>query len=214
MAKKTRPVKPKEEEEFIALDELFIALSKQVNKVPVGKGKAAIIQWGIIAFILIAASSVLFYLKVVGTWVPALIGAPAGVILFLIGLGVVKRTTVGEWSIFQMRENYSFKQRLRRIAFWFATYALVFIPFGTYIPYGLGGSILILLVMSALTTARRTPEEILMAKQGIPDPRDLAEIDDKDDYTEEEDVEPTGSPDEADTLYYDKQRGGFGGKLK
>lgn len=214
MAKNTRSVKAKEEEEFVALDELFLALSKRIEKVPVGKGQAVGIRWGIIAFLLIVASSVLFYLNIAGTWVPALVGAPAGVILYIIGLGVVKRTTVGEWSIFRMRENYSFKQRVRRIVFWFAAYALLFIPFGSFIPYGLGGSILISLVMAALATGRRTPEEIELAKKGIPDPRDLAEVEDKDDYVDEEDSEQPAPPAEADTLYYDKQRGGFGGKLK
>lgn len=220
MAKKPRRLKKKEEVEFVALDELFLSLSKRLDKIPVGQGKSAAIKWGIIAGLLVAASSVLFYLDSaqvlpwIGTWIPALIGAPAGVILYLIGLGLVTRTNIGKWGVFQMREDYSFKQRLKRIAVWFALYALIFIPLGRFIPYGLGGVILITLVMIALTAVRRTPQEMLWAKQGVPDPRDLADDDEKDDYVEEEESTSQEPSSEADKIYYDEQRGGFGGKLK
>lgn len=209
MAKKTRRSK-KEEEEFVALDELFAALSRKIDAIPVGKGKNAAITWGVISLLLIAVSSVLFHFNWVGTWVPALIGAPAGVLLYMIGLGVVKRTQLGEMDMFQMRDAHSFKQRLRRIALWFAIYAITFIPLGRYIPYGLGGAILVLLVMVSLTVGRRTQEELVWAKKGTPDPRDLidAEEDAYEDAATEEDTV------EADKIYYDEQRGGFGGKLK
>lgn len=219
MAKKRR-LKNKKEEEFVALDELFLSLSRRLDKIPVGKGRSTAIKWGTLAVLLIAASSVLFWLGSngtlpwVGSWIPALIGSPSGVILYVIGLGVVKRTNIGQWDIFHMREDYSFKQRLKRITIWFAVYALVFIPSGRYIPYGLGGAILITLVLTALTTGRRTPEEILLAKQGLPDPRDLADMDGLDDYADEDDITPQDTGEEADTVYYDEQRGGFGGKLK
>lgn len=220
MAKKKRRLKNKEEEEFVALDELFLALSRRLDKVPVGRGKSSAIRWGSVAVLLIAVSSVLFYLGAngtlpwVGSWIPAIIGSPAGLILYVIGLGVVKRTDAGQWDVFQMREDYSFKQRLKRITLWFAIYAIIFIPFGKYIPYGLGGAMLITLVMIALTAGRRTAEEMLLAKQGLPDPRDLEDIDDLDDYANEEEPLSSDVSEEADTVYYDEQRGGFGGKLK
>jgi hypothetical protein len=129
-------------------------------------------------------------------------------------LGVVQRTELGEHEIFQMREKYSFNQRLKRIAVWFAIFALVFIPLGRYIPYGLGGAFLIVLVMTSLTIARRTPQELLWAKEGVPDPRDLEAADARDDYAEEADQPDTNRQVEADKIYYDEQRGGFGGKLK
>lgn len=220
MAKKKRRLKSKEEEDFVALDELFLALSRRLDKIPAGKGKSSAIKWGSLAVLLIAISSVLFYLGAngilpwVGPWIPAIIGSPAGVILYVIGLGVVKRTDIGRWDVFQMREDYSFKQRLKRIVLWFAAYALVFIPLGKYIPYGLGGAMLITLVMVAVTVGRRTPEEMALAKQGLPDPRDLADVDDLDDYADEDDSPAHEVTQEADTVYYDEQRGGFGGKLK
>lgn len=218
MAKKKRRIK--KEEEFVALDELLLSLSKRLDKIPVGHGKSTAIKWAIIAVVLITASSVMFYLGTNGTlpwmgsWIPALIGSPAGIILYVIGLGVVQRTKIGQWDVFRMREIYSFKQRLKRIAVWFGVYALVFIPSGRYIPYGVGGAILITLVMSALTTGRRTPEEMLLAKQGLPDPRDLEALDDLDDYADEDELPTQDNEAEADTIYYDEQRGGFGGKLK
>lgn len=220
MAKKPRRPKDKKESEFVALDELFLSLSKRLDKIPEGKGKSASIKWGIVAAILITASSVLFYLGGVGvlpwigTWIPAIVGSPAGVILYLIGLGIVRRTDIGQWKLFQMREDFSFKQRMKKIVIGFALYALVFIPLGRYIPYGLGGAILITLVMSALTVARRTPEETLLAKQGLPDPRDLVDEDEMDDYTEDPEQPAPETTAEADKIYYDEQRGGFGGKLK
>lgn len=215
MAKKNRRLKTKEEEEFNPLDELFSALSRRLDKVPVGKGKQTAIVWGVVAVLLIAASSVMFHFNWLGTWVPALIGAPAGLILYLIGSGLIRRTKIGEWEIFHMRKNYSFRQRMRRIVGWFVVYALVFIPLGRFIPYGVGGAILIVLFMSALETGRRTPQELAWAKEGIPDPRDLEEVDEKDEYADDADNSPV-QPEEpqADTLYYDEQRGGFGGKLK
>lgn len=213
MSKKTRRLKKKDEVEFAALDELYLTLAKRIDKVPVGKGKSTAITWAIIAVVLITLASVLFHFKWVGTWLPALIGTPAGVILYMIGWGVVRRTSVGEWEVFQMRENYSFKNRLKKVAFWFALYALIFVPLGQYVPYGLGGALLIILVLSAVAVARRTPQEMLWAKQGVPDPRDLEDAEDNDDYAEAEEVvqEPSA---EADKIYYDEQRGGFGGKLK
>jgi len=219
MANKKRRLKNKQEEDFSALDEMFLTIVKRIDKVPVGEGKRTAIKWGIIASLLIAISSVLFYLNSinmlpVGTWIPAIIGAPAGVLLYMIGFGIMKRTSVGEWGVFQMREELSYKNRLKRIGIWFAGYALIFVPFGKYIPYGIGGAFLIVLVMTALATARRTSQEILWAKQGVPDPRDLEELDEKDDYTEQAELPIQESTTEADKIYYDEQRGGFGGKLK
>lgn len=213
MAKKPRRFKNKEEEEFVALDELFLTLSKKLDKVPAGQGKSAAIKWGIVALVLIVASSVLFHFKWLGTWVPAIIGSPAGLILYMIGLGLVTRTELGQNSVFQMREELSFKQRLKKVGVGLAVYALIFIPLGRFIPYGLGGALLIFLVMTALTVLRRTPQELLWAKQGVPDPRDLAALEEADEYAGQEDT-ASEEETEADKIYYDEQRGGFGGKLK
>lgn len=217
MAKKKRRLKTKEEEEFLVLDELFTTLSNRIDKIPVGKGKKAVITWSIVAVILMAASSVLFHFNWVGTWIPAIIGAPAGLILYLMGLGLVKRTQMGEWSLFNLRETRSFKNRLKLIAIWFAVYVVVFIAVSQFIsvPYGVGGAVLITLFMTSLAVARRTSYELELAKQGLPDPRDLQDLEDQDDYAEEveETIIEKDQPD-ADKIYYDEQRGGFGGKLK
>lgn len=217
MAKNKRKLKSEQKEEFLVIDELLVALTKQIDKVPVGKGKSSAITWGIVAVILMAASSILFHFNWVGTWIPAIIGAPAGLILFMIGLGCVQRTSIKEWSIFNLREEYSSKRRLKMVVIWFAVYAIVSILVNQFIlvPYGLGGAVLITLFMTSITFARRTSYELELAKQGLPDPRDLQDLDDQDDYSEdEEDKAQTKEESEADKIYYDEQRGGFGGKLK
>lgn len=215
MMKKARRLKKeadKEQEEFNVLDELFLSLSKRLDKVPVGEGKKAVIKWSVIGVLLIVASSVLFHFAQLGTWIPAIVGAPAGLIFYLIGLGLVTRTTLSEWEIFHMRENYSFKQRMKRLGVGALVYALTFIPLGKYIPYGLGGTLVIVLALVALTVARKTPQELIWAKQGVPDPRDLEDEDDEDNYAEQDEgVQDTTT--DADTIYYDNNRGGFGGKL-
>ena len=214
MAKNTRHP-TKKGPEFNPLDELYTTLVKRIDRVPEGQGKSTAVKWGVVAAILIATSSVLFAFGWLGTWVPAIIGAPAGVILFVIGLGLVRRTRLGEWNIFEMRETYSFKQRMKRVLIWFVVYAVLFVPIGRYVPYGLGGAVLIILLLTALAVARRTPQELEWAKHGLPDPRDLAASDDDDDYAEEPEAEAgDGAAEEADKIYYDEQRGGFGGKLK
>lgn len=206
--------KQKKEAEPIPFDELFVNYRAKVDGFTSSKAKNLTILGIIVAGVLIAASSVLYSLEILNSWIPALIGAPAGVLLFLIGLGVIYRTKVGEWNIFSMRERLSFRQRVRRILIWLGVYAVVFIPLGSYIPYGVGGAILISLALTCLAVARRSPQEIEWAKNGFPDPRDIAEAEEKDEYVQptegalEETIES-----EADTVYYDEQRGGIGGKL-
>lgn len=214
MLKERNPImaKQKKPAEDIPLDELFVSYRTRILNLPAGKAKSYVVGGSILSGVLIVASSLLYYFDLLGSWIPALIGSPAGVILFLLGLGVIYRTKVGTWGVWELRQNLSFKQRVRRILLVFGLYLLVFIPFGNFVPYGLGGAILITLCLSSLAFGRRTPEEMLLAQQGIPDPRDILEREPADEYAEEPDyTEPTP---EADTINYDDdRRGGVGGKL-
>jgi len=169
-----------------------------------GKAKTLAYGWGAVSLALVTVSSVLYYMQVVGSWVPALIGSPAGVALFLIGYGLVARTRASEWKLFRWRERYSFRQRLKRVGGLFLVCALIFIPLGGYIPYGIGGSILIMLMLTAIATLRRTQQEMELSLQGLPDPRDLNE--ETDDYAE---PETTGT----DTVIYDENDGTISGRL-
>lgn len=194
--------KQKEPEQPILLDELVVSYRERVLKMDSGKVKTFTIGGISLSVVLIVLSSVLYYMNFLGSWVPALVGSPAGVILFLIGLGSVYRTRIGEWGIWNFRTKFSYAQRVRRVLIWFVVYAVVFIPFGSFIPYGLGGAILICLALTAVVAARRSPEEYNLAVQGLPDPRDVAAAEAADDYAEE--------PVVADTT---EDNGTVGGKL-
>lgn len=194
--------KQKEPEQPILLDELVVSYRERVLKMDSGKVKTFAIGGIALSVVLIVLSSVLYYMNFLGSWVPALVGSPAGVILFLMGLGSVYRTRIGEWGIWNFRTKFSYAQRVRRVLIWFVVYAVVFIPFGSFIPYGLGGAILICLALTAVVAARRSPEEYNLAVQGLPDPRDVAAAEAADDYAEE--------PVVADTT---EDNGTVGGKL-
>lgn len=187
--------KQKEPEQPILLDELVVSYRERVLQMESGKAKTFAYGGIALSVVLISISSALYYFHILGSWVPALIGSPAGILLFLIGLGSLYRTKIGSWGIWRFREKYSYSQRVRRILIWFAIYALIFIPFGPFIPYGVGGAVLICLTLTAVVTARRSPEEYQLAVQGLPDPRDVAAAEAADEYAEQPTVADTSEDD-------------------
>jgi hypothetical protein len=202
--------KQKKQAETVPLNDVIEPFRQRVIGMSSQKVKTYTIIGLVVSAVLITGASLLYAMNILGSWVPATIGSPAGVILFLLALGFVYRNEEKEWSLFQMRERLSFRQRIRRIFIWLAIYAVIFIPFGRYIPYGLGGAILISLVMTCIVFCRRTPTELALAQQGLPDPRDISEEEALDEYANATTEEETS---EADNVYYDEQRGGVGGKL-
>jgi hypothetical protein len=202
--------KQKKQAETVPLNDVIEPFRQRVIGMSSQKVKTYTIIGLVVSAVLITGASLLYAMNILGSWVPATIGSPAGVILFLLALGFVYRNEEKEWSLFQMRERLSFRQRIRRIFIWLAIYAVIFIPFGRYIPYGLGGAILISLVMACIVFCRRTPTELALAQQGLPDPRDISEEEALDEYANATTEEETS---EADNVYYDEQRGGVGGKL-
>jgi len=163
-------------EQTVSSDELFERFRNFVNGLSSSAWKARAVGAGVISVLLIAASSFLFVFTG-NQWIATAVGSPAGFLIFLLGLGIVYRSG-SEWGITKIRENRSFRSRLKIVATLFIIFALVFIPLGNYIPYGLGGTILIVITLSALTIARRTPYELALVAQGVPDPRDLGDADD------------------------------------
>ena len=205
--------KQKEAEQQLPLEELYVSFRDRVTNMAHSKAVTLSVIGLVVSSLLITASSILYHYGIMGSWLPALIGTPAGIILFLLGLGLVYRNpNINNWTVFQMREDLSFRQRGKRVIIWVVAYLVLFIPLGSFIPYGLGGSLIICLALTAVTTMRRTEEEFQLAQQGIPDPRDLAAAAEKDEYAE---VPLTDSEDlEADNLYYDDESGSVGGKLR
>lgn len=204
--------KQKKPAENIPLDELFVSFEGKVTALSSGKAKTFLYTGLVLSVILSASSSLLFSFNLLGSWVPALIGAPAGVILFLLGLGLIYRTKIKEWAFFQIRESLSFRQRVRRVLICFVLYVLVSFPLSGFIPYGIGGSLLICLTLGSLAFGRRTPEELKLAEAGLPDPRDISEDEERDDYATPAEVSLAAEKNTEADILYDK-RGGVGGKL-
>lgn len=166
--------KPKtQSEEPYNPNELFERYEDYVTQLTSAQWKRNVIVGLIVSAVLITAASLPF--TFISTWVYAIVGSPAGIILFLLGLGAVYRTSMKDWGLFQLRETRSFRNRVRIFSILGVLFLAIFIPTGHYVPYGVGGSILIILVLSAITSLRRTDIEREYVKQGIPDPRDILE---------------------------------------
>lgn len=188
----------KQSEEPISLDEMFSRFRLYATTLTSSQWKARVTIASIISVLTIAASSVLYYFDV-SQWICAFVGFPAGILLFFIGLGLIYRN----WSdapFFQNRYNRSFRSRLKIIIFAAAIFAAILIPSGTYIPYGIGGTLLIIFILSSVTFARRTEQEVQLMKEGLPDPRDLSDDTDEDEMPEvvpttvSTDTNPDNSP--------------------
>lgn len=135
----------------------------------------------IIAVLLIGVSSALHYLDIIGTWIPSFLGAPAGIIIALLILcWSYRKNEDGLFSDF--RESRTFKQRVRFVAVVMVVLIAIIIPLGQYIPFGIGGTIMILATLLAIVALYRTPYEKNLAVKGLPDPRDLQEEEERDEY--------------------------------
>lgn len=131
----------------------------------------------VIGLIIVLALSVLASFPFIDAiwykYVQTIIGFPAGVILFVILLGFKENTRMGQWKMFEYKANHSAIQRIRGMLIVVAVIILLLIFVGAYIPYGVGGTLIVAAALTIYNVLRRTPEEIAMAKQGIVDPRDI-----------------------------------------
>lgn len=131
----------------------------------------------ILGTILVVALSTVASLPLINAswyvYVQTLIGFPAGIILFLMLLGLKENTKMGEWKMFEYKANKSALQRIRGMLIAVALIALILIFAGQYIPYGVGGTLIVAGALTIYNILRRTPEEIALAKKGITDPRDM-----------------------------------------
>jgi Na+/proline symporter len=128
-------------------------------------------RWGIFlvgSIALIIASSIM---PVGGDYVKALIALPAAAFLFAIFLGVSHWRHV-ETGTPTLKMKYSARRR-RKIALVSVIVTLIFIlSLSQYIPYALGGTILLTVLFILYDLIRVTPEEVVLDEAGIPDPRD------------------------------------------
>lgn len=146
-----------------------------VIAMPSKKRKSNLILGSIIVIVLTVLASIKFVPASWYIWVQTIIGLPAGIIFFGILVGLSKTTRVGEWSIFQFKANNSAAQRIKKLLIVIAIIVIFFILIGPILAnyYGVGGTLMTAIFLTVYNVLRRTPEEIALAKQGIPDPRDI-----------------------------------------
>lgn len=133
---------------------------------------ARIRQWAIYGSAAVALVVVASFVPFGGQWLSALIALPAALALFVICLGIAHATHLSSGRP-TMREKYSPKQR-RKIALVLLAVTLIFAILGSpHIPYALGGTILLVCILSIVNLARMTSQEVQYEEAGIIDPRDL-----------------------------------------
>lgn len=158
--------------------------------------KGYFIGWLLVALALTAASSV--YLGQEWAWVNGIIGAPAGIIFWLLGCAILHRRKdkLSENSIWRIRESRSQRQRMRPALVLAAIVVVVLIVSGAWLfqyAMGIGGVIIISVALTVFSMLHRTPEETYLFLKGIPDPRDTLGDDeeyvDDEEYSEDEELE-------------------------
>lgn len=170
-----KPVK--EESQYEGFGYFYDRFVNWVIAMPSNKRKSNLILGSIIVVVLTVLASLPLVDAPWYLWVQTIVGLPAGVIFFGILVGVSKTTRIGEWEIFQFKTNNSAAQRIKKLLVAIAVIIMIFILVSPYLSnyYGLGGTIITATFLTIYNLLRRTPEEIALAKQGIPDPRDMKE---------------------------------------
>lgn len=130
----------------------------------------AIIALAVSALLLVVST---FLENILPNIVQALIAFPAAVSVFLVISAFVHfRRDEGEPSA---KDKKSSAQRFRTGMFIGAVVLVLVFLVGRFIPYSVGGALLVTAVLFLYNYMRRTPEEIALAQAGLIDPRDLTE---------------------------------------
>lgn len=119
------------------------------------------------------------------SWVTAIAGAPAGVIVFLLGLSVIYYGDNDQNKIFQYKNKVPQQKRLLPAFVGSIIAVTILITSSTWLPKGVGGVMMIVIVLSAANFIRRTPYEIELTMKGLPDMRGVTEDEDLE-YDEDE----------------------------
>lgn len=144
-----------------------------VDNLEPSKRKSYGIGWLVIAILLAGVASVPLGDNL--RWVAAVVGWPAGVILFALALSLVRTTSIKNWGIFSYKERVPPKKRVSAVIIGLVIVAILLISVSRYAPLGVGGTVMIFAALLAYQIIRRTPEELALAAQGIPDPREFDE---------------------------------------
>lgn len=163
-------------------DSLLERFYNHVDSIPKKHRKAQFFIWFAVALVLVAAAS--FPIPEELRFIAAIVGTPAGILLFLLGLAVVRTTPLKTWSLFRVREIAVPQRRVIYVVSGLVVLAVSLFFLSTTLPFfplGLGGAIAIIAALTAVNTLRRTPEELYYAQMGLRDPR----IQDNELYDEE-----------------------------
>ena len=106
-------------------------------------------------------------------WVSTVIAAPAGVLLFFLGLAVVHSTGLKEWALFRTKEMFPPRIRVIYVIMGLLAIGSILLFSAAWMPVGAGGTIVIATALTAYNTIRRSPEELRYAQLGLPDPREV-----------------------------------------
>lgn len=164
-------VQPQSQWGFDALMERFYLF---VNELSSTQKKTYLIGWSLVSIVLIVGASLPLGADL--RWVSAIVGSPAGVIVFLILAGVVETTNLKDSNIFKFKQNNPPKRRVSIVAFCLAVLGVGLIAVSSFLPLGVGGTIVVVAALTSYNIIRRTPEEIALAQQGIPDPREIEDV--------------------------------------
>jgi hypothetical protein len=168
---------------------LTVRLRNFVESLDSGKRKVYWFVWLGIAAVLIVASSLPLPDQL--SLIRPIVGTPAGVIVFALGLSLVYGTSLGEWNIFNYKDNVIPKRRVTPVLVGLTLVAALLIVSASWMPIGVGGSIMVAAALTAYNVIRRTPYEIELAMKGIPDPREyeIEEAEEAAYYTDEEEYD-------------------------
>lgn len=161
------------------------------------KNRNLAIFWGILTVVLMVASS--FPLPESLRWASAVVGTPAGIILFFLLAGIIRETSLSDLPAFTLREKLSHKRRMNLMFAIAGGFLILMLFFVVYVPYGVGGAIVIVGVLFAYYFLRKTDDEKELDRLGLLDPRDYPEayLDSEEEESDETDYEDS---DEDDSL--------------
>jgi uncharacterized membrane protein len=108
-------------------------------------------------------------------WVSAIVGSPAGVIIFLLFIGIIHSTRLNDMMFFRIKETTPPRKRVPLVVVGLIIIAGTLIAGGGAVPIGVGGSIVVAISLGAYNIIRRSPEELAWAARGLPDPREIEE---------------------------------------
>lgn len=154
------------------LDPVLARFGKFVEQMDVTKRKTYAIA---ILSVAVVVSVILAFIQL-PRFVHVILGAPMGLLLFLLGLGFVHVRNEAHPDKIRWKEKYSPRQRIKISAVVIAVMIVVFIVSNNVIPAFTGGMVSEALALGIYNFIRRTPEEIEIAESGEMDPRDLAAV--------------------------------------